>query len=118
MSRFDWPSFLLSFDGRVSRGDYWLRFILPFCAISMALGILTMILGDLFAIIQSLFFLSGLWPALAIGVKRWHDRGKSGWWMLVVLVPIIGSIYAFIECGCLRGVPEANRFGPDPLSAA
>jgi uncharacterized membrane protein YhaH (DUF805 family) len=51
---------------------------------------------------------------MAIYVKRWQDRDKSGWWILIGFVPIIGGIWAFVECGCLRGTMGDNRYGPDP----
>ncbi len=54
------------------------------------------------------------WVGLAVGVKRWHDRDKSGWWMLIGIIPYIGGIWQLIECGCLRGTEGPNRFGGDP----
>src|SRR5680860_792339 len=62
--------------------------------------------------------LSGIWglitliPAILVDIKRWHDRDKSGWWMLIVLVPIIGWIWFIVELGFLKGTPGPNRFGP------
>ncbi|MFT3673398.1 DUF805 domain-containing protein [Aestuariivirga sp.] len=56
-----------------------------------------------------------IWPSLAIYAKRWHDRDKSGWWTLIGLVPVIGSIWMLIELGFLRGTEGPNRFGPDPI---
>jgi uncharacterized membrane protein YhaH (DUF805 family) len=56
-----------------------------------------------------------LWPSLAIQIKRFHDRDKSGWWVLLNLIPIIGPIWLFIELGFLPGTPGPNRFG-NPLS--
>ena len=47
--------------------------------------------------------------------KRWHDRDKSGWWALLNLIPVIGTLWILIECGFLRGTYGGNRFGPDPL---
>jgi uncharacterized membrane protein YhaH (DUF805 family) len=57
-----------------------------------------------------------LWPSLAIYTKRWHDRDKSGWWSLIMLVPLIGFLWMLIECGFLRGTEGANRFGDDPIA--
>ena len=57
-----------------------------------------------------------LWPSLAVYAKRWHDRDKSGWWSLILFVPIIGFIWFLIECGFLRGTEGPNRFGPDPIA--
>lgn len=55
-----------------------------------------------------------LWLNLSIDAKRWHDRDKSGWWMLIGLVPIIG-LWAIIEPGFLRGAEGPNQFGNDPI---
>jgi uncharacterized membrane protein YhaH (DUF805 family) len=57
-----------------------------------------------------------LWPAIAVAVKRWHDRDKPGWWVLIVLLPLIGGLWALIDNGCLRGTVGPNRFGPDPVA--
>jgi uncharacterized membrane protein YhaH (DUF805 family) len=53
--------------------------------------------------------------AIIAQVKRWHDRDKSGWWVFINLVPVIGGLWCLIECGCLRGTEGPNRFGNDPL---
>ena len=55
-----------------------------------------------------------IWISLALGVKRWHDRNKSGWWVLIGMIPIIGPLWQFIEAGCMRGTVGANQYGPDP----
>jgi uncharacterized membrane protein YhaH (DUF805 family) len=60
------------------------------------------------------WFLIIAWPAIAISIKRWHDRDKAGWWLLILFVPVVG-IWNLIECGFLPGTPAANRFGPDPM---
>jgi uncharacterized membrane protein YhaH (DUF805 family) len=57
-----------------------------------------------------------LWPSLAIYAKRWHDRNKSGWWSLILFVPIIGGIWMLVELGFLRGTEGANSYGPDPIA--
>ncbi len=59
--------------------------------------------------------LIALWPSLAVAAKRWHDRDKSGWWVLISFIPILGFVWTFIECGCMKGTEGDNRFGPDPL---
>lgn len=58
-----------------------------------------------------------VWISLAIGVKRYHDRDRKGWWLLIVLIPVIGSLWLFVVLGFLKGTEGANRFGPDPLAA-
>lgn len=57
-----------------------------------------------------------LWPSICLYAKRWHDRDKSGWWSLIVLIPIIGGLWMLIELGFLRGTDGPNRFGPDPIA--
>jgi uncharacterized membrane protein YhaH (DUF805 family) len=52
---------------------------------------------------------------IIVQIKRWHDRDKSGWWVLINFVPCIGGLWALIECGFLKGTEGPNRFGPDPL---
>ena len=55
-----------------------------------------------------------LWPSICLYAKRWHDRDKSGWWSLIMFIPIIGSIWMLVELGFLRGTEGPNRFGADP----
>src|SRR3989442_838961 len=90
--------------GRITRSAYW------FTSIPIVL----------FAIIAqvnkeynwSIFlWLIIAWPSFAISTKRWHDRDKSGWWNLINLIPLIGTIWSFIECGFLLGTNGPNRFG-------
>jgi uncharacterized membrane protein YhaH (DUF805 family) len=59
----------------------------------------------------------GIWTYLAGGVKRAHDRGKSGWWMLLTLVPIIGAIWWLVDLGILEGQDGDNKYGPNPQGA-
>jgi len=51
-----------------------------------------------------------IWPLLAIQVKRFHDRNKSGWWGLVGFIPYIGSLWLIVELGFFGPVEEGNRF--------
>ncbi|MEO0416282.1 MAG: DUF805 domain-containing protein, partial [Verrucomicrobiota bacterium] len=54
------------------------------------------------------------WISLAVSVKRWHDRGKSGLWVLVNFIPVVGGLWELIECGCLDGDYGKNQYGLDP----
>jgi len=74
--------------------------------------------GDTFYNYPNLCALVLLWPSLAVQAKRWHDRDKSAWWVLINFVPLIGTIWSLVENGFLSGTPEANRFGPNPLASA
>jgi uncharacterized membrane protein YhaH (DUF805 family) len=120
---------LFSFQGRINRAKWWL--------ISIAMGVVEAIL---FGIIIALFSagidattgmprFSGIgailfivvaavafWISLALAVKRWHDRDKSGWWIFIVFVPVVGGLWYLIECGFLKGTSGANTYGEDPLA--
>jgi uncharacterized membrane protein YhaH (DUF805 family) len=67
----------------------------------------------------SLWFLASAWISLATQVKRWHDLDKSGWWVLINLVPVIGGIWALIQTGFFVGTAHSNRYDlrpePDPF---
>ncbi len=61
-------------------------------------------------------FLFIFWTSLAVGAKRCHDRGRSGWFQLISLIPFIGSLWLLVELGILKGKEGENRFGSDPLA--
>jgi uncharacterized membrane protein YhaH (DUF805 family) len=61
-----------------------------------------------------LLYVPMLWISLAVQVKRWHDRDKSGFWVFIGVIPIVGPLWAFVETGCLRGTRGPNWYGPDP----
>jgi uncharacterized membrane protein YhaH (DUF805 family) len=73
----------------------------------------TMLLFGLLNIPLALY----LWTGFAVHAKRWHDRGKSGWWSLIGLIPPIGGIWILVECGFLKGADGPNRYGEDPRGA-
>ena len=109
---------LFSFKGRISRQPYWL-FTLALAVVILGPAIFVFGFGtdaaDTYVDVSGFVL---LWPVLAVQVKRWHDRDKSGWWVLVNLIPIIGFFWSLIENGFLEGTPGANRFGTNPLHAA
>jgi uncharacterized membrane protein YhaH (DUF805 family) len=105
-----------SLDGRISRRDFWLYGVLALLGLAVLghalLGIARVHADTAERIVNLLL----VWPALAVSVKRWHDRDKSGWWVLINLVPVIGWLWALIDNGLLRGTPGPNRYGEDPLA--
>src|SRR3546814_8036592 len=101
-------SFLLSYDGRINRQRYW-AFVLVYLAVVIVAAIIDGILGIQFVVL--LVVLASIYPSICVTIKRWHDRDKSGWWILIGLVPVIGGIWSFVECGCLEGTQGPNRFG-------
>jgi len=96
----------VDFTGRASRAEYWWFALFVF------------VLAIVFTIIDPnrafIFHLGVLLPQLAVGVRRLHDIDRSGWWLLIGLVPIIGSIVLIIWF-CQRSDPNANEYGPPPL---
>ena len=111
---------LFSFQGRMRRRDYWL--------LSLMLGAVVLVAYVVAAVLgvdvtsesdESTFLQLGvtvvlLWPSLAIGVKRCHDRDQSGWWWLLGLIPLVGGFWILINLGILDGTQGRNRFGPSP----
>lgn len=108
--------FLLTYEGRFNRSRYW-AFTLSYIGAYIVVSIVDGIIGTQ-GILALIFALAALYPAICVAIKRWHDRDKSGWWVLIALIPIIGAIWTLIECGCLKGTDGANRFGADPLGGA
>ena len=108
-----WSEFLLSFHGRIGRKPYWL-YTLAAMVVTMAVNILDAANGS-GALGMALAVLL-IWPGLAVSAKRWHDRGKSGWWNLVWLIPFIGWLWVIVECGFLPGDEGPNRFGDSPTA--
>jgi uncharacterized membrane protein YhaH (DUF805 family) len=106
---------LFSFKGRIGRQTYWFA-SLAFMAAFLFSGMLVDVLGeDTGGIVVLLLVILIGYMSIAVAAKRWHDRDKSGWWSLIALIPIVGSIWMLIENGFLRGTQGPNRFGPDPI---
>jgi uncharacterized membrane protein YhaH (DUF805 family) len=116
-SRFDDPmstwQILFAFRGRVPRKVFWLYGVLGPLLVSVMLEMLLGIVGVPERRAEALTSLLLVWPCTAVSVKRWHDRDKSGWWVLVYLIPVIGLLWTLIANGLLRGTRGANRFGDD-----
>jgi uncharacterized membrane protein YhaH (DUF805 family) len=120
----DFMNMFLSFNGRLRRMHFWVGLIILWV---IEVIIMAVLIGPAMAAAASggggpgplalvgyLLVLVLVWPALALQVKRWHDRDKSGWWVLISFVPLIGALWILIECGFLDGTPGPNRFGPSP----
>jgi uncharacterized membrane protein YhaH (DUF805 family) len=65
-------------------------------------------------ILWTCWLISGLWSWVALEVKRWHDRDKAGWWMLISCLPVV-NLWAIVELFLERGSEGINRYGADPL---
>ena len=99
--------------GRIPRKIFWIYGV----AVPLGLGAyvhgLLGIAGVQAQALEGVLNAGLLWSALAVSVKRWHDRNKSGWWALVQFIPLIGWIWTLIENGLRRGTVGRNRFGDD-----
>lgn len=87
------------FEGRASRKEFWM-FVLISLIITILLSIIDSIIGTSGmgsgGLLANLYTLAVFLPSLAIGVRRLHDTGRSGWWMLIGLIPFIGTIVLIV----------------------
>lgn len=105
---------LLSAEGRISRRQFWLWGVGAMLGLAFVLHGLLALARVRLAVAEPLVNLLLLWPALVISIKRWHDRDRSGWWVLVALLPVVGWLWLLLDNGFLRGTSGRNRFGPPP----
>ena len=103
-----------SLSGRVNRRSFWLHGVLALLLVGMVGMALLEIAGVHPERAERWVNLLIAWPAIAISVKRWHDRDKSGWWVLIAFVPLIGQLWLLVVNGFLRGTRGPNRFGEEP----
>jgi uncharacterized membrane protein YhaH (DUF805 family) len=105
------------FSGRARRKEYW-YFVLFYVIILVVLLVIdgfvgTQLGGAGFGILTCIYALAVLIPALAVTVRRLHDTGRSGWWILIQLVPLVGWIVLLIFL-LIDSQPEQNAYGPSP----
>ena len=98
------------FNGRARRKEYWM-FTLGNLIVAVVIGVVAGLIK--FPLLVSLYGLAVLVPGLAVCVRRLHDIGKSGWWVLIGLVPVIGGILLLVLM-CLDGEPKENQWGANP----
>jgi uncharacterized membrane protein YhaH (DUF805 family) len=119
------------FSGRSRRKEIWL-FVLFVFLVGIVAGLLDTALGFGHAEshvsatgasyswfvngpVSVIWILGTLIPGISVGVRRLHDIDKSGWWLLISLVPFVGGIILIVFY-CLEGTRGPNRFGPDPIA--
>lgn len=115
MSFFDWylkcvKQHYADFAGRARRTEYWM-FVLANTLVTIALFIIFNLVHLPF--VASLYSLALLIPGLAVGARRLHDTGKSAWWLLIGVVPVIGTIVLIIFFAT-EGTGGSNEYGVDP----
>lgn len=104
--------------GRVTRKTWWIYGVLAPLGLGLLLYALLSIAQVKGEVAERAVNVLLLWPTLAVSIKRWHDRDSSGWWVLVMLVPVVGWLVALVFNGFLAGTRGSNRYGPEPGSVA
>ncbi|MFT7652779.1 MAG: uncharacterized membrane protein YhaH (DUF805 family) [Limisphaerales bacterium] len=99
------------FQGRASRQQYWM-FLLFNLIVTIATVFLDSMVGAN-GILVLLYPLAVLIPSIAVAIRRLHDTDRSGWWLLIALVPLIGSIWLLVLF-VFRGTEGSNQYGEDP----
>lgn len=101
----------LEFSRRSGRSEYW-WFIAVNVAIALCLQIVDFVIGiPVFSIV---FMLAMLLPTVAVSIRRLHDSARSGWWMLIGFVPVLGA-FAVFALMVIPGTESENRFGKQPV---
>ena len=141
----DFVNIFITFTGRINRAKYWLAVICCAVLFLAAIGVTVAVSSSMSAIVSTtlIAYVPFTYVGVVIGIKRLHDRNKSGWWIVLfycgpMILPLLGlglsgaagvsilysllqlisfviSIWAFVELGCLRGTIGSNQYGPDPL---
>ena len=121
----------ITFSGRAARSEYWwyvlfsviVSVVIMFVesALGLGQGLVASGAGGVSAaysggVLSIIWSLGNILPSIAVGVRRLHDTDRSGWWLLIGLIPLIGFIVLLVFF-CQRGTTGSNRFGGDPLRA-
>ncbi|MFM5466358.1 DUF805 domain-containing protein [Aeromonas veronii] len=100
------------FSGRARRTEYWM-FVLCNVIVMLLLGMVDKLIGGDNELISSIYSLAVLLPSLAVAARRLHDTDRSAWWLLLGLIPVIGTLVLIYFMVC-NGQQGPNRFGDDP----
>ena len=103
--------------GRIDRATFW-HGVWVLTWVTLVLVALLEIAGWPYDKVGRRVHLVLLWPCIALAVKRWHDRDRSDWWVLVNLLPVLGWLWGLVDNGCVRGDASRNRYGEPPRSPA
>lgn len=99
------------FDGRARRTEYWMFFL-----VNLIIAVVLNVIGvavKAAAFAGDIYALALLIPSIAVGVRRLHDTGRSGWWLLIGLIPLVGTIVLIVFLAT-EGRRGDNEYGPDP----
>ena len=103
------------FSGRSRRKEYWM-FVLINLVVALVINIIEGRVGSP-AIIGTIYSLAVLIPSLAVGIRRLHDTGRSAWWLLIALIPLLGAIVLIVFLA-KDSDPGENQYGPNHPKAA
>jgi uncharacterized membrane protein YhaH (DUF805 family) len=121
----------LTFDGRITRITFWMSIAITWLMLFFTVVLISTLFGSkmnedglariedvsiIGQVIAGILVMLVTWFSICLEVRRWHDRGKSGWWFWIGFIPVIGGIWTLIECGFRRGTHGPNRYGEDPKS--
>jgi len=101
------------FNGRASRSEFWWYVLFAIIVAVVLQFVDNVILG--FPLLGAIFSLATLIPGIAVSVRRLHDKDKSGWWLLICLVPVVGAVL-LIYWYATEGTPGDNQFGTPPVA--
>ena len=106
-----------SSTGRISRKTYWVA-TLPLFVLSVVTELLegSVVTSGDDVVLSLITLLAVAIPSFMLSIKRLHDRGKSGWFVLIGLIPVFGPLWLFVELGFFSGTIGSNLYGPDPLA--
>lgn len=112
------------FTGRSRRKEYWMFALFNIIAVAVLYGAATVALLNgstgsamMIYLLCGAYSLAAIVPGLSVSVRRLHDTNKSGWWLLLCLIPLGGLVILIFQC--LDSDPSDNQYGPNPkLSAA
>lgn len=107
------------FSGRARRKEFWMFFLFS-TIISVILAVVDQFMGwqfemggDIIGFLSTLYYLAVIVPYLAVIFRRLHDTERSGWWILIAFIPLVGVLILLVFL-ILQGTRGDNRFGPDP----
>lgn len=109
-----WRFVFLAWRGRLSRRSFWLHGVCGMLGAALYLSALLGIAGLPLTRVEAAVNVILLYPLVAVSAKRWQDRGRSPWWVLIALIPVIGWLWMLVDNGFVRGDSGPNRYGPPP----
>ena len=109
------------FGGRARRKEYWF-FVLFNFIFAVVLAFIDGMIGTFdpetgYGVLSGIYGLVVIIPGIAVTIRRLHDTDRSGWWLLILFIPLIGAIWLLVLM-VIDGTPGENQYGPDPKGLA